>query len=155
MEWEAKMNRIRVNRMLLAGLVTMIVYILIELLWETLIGSLVLSVMRLHPEYADVLNPPGGIWDYGKVNQVVNIGVGLVICILLIWLYAALRPMFGVGPRNALITGGFVFAFMLALTINYVNLGFLPVWFGAVEQVNLLVELPLSLVAGAYVYESG
>jgi len=142
------MNRIRIGRMLLAGLVTLLVFILLEFVWEGLIGEALFSdFVKAYRETSVSLH-----WNWK--NVVINIGVALVNCVLMIWLYAALRPMFGVGPRNALITSGFVFGFVLSFSINFVNLGVYSKYIAFGEQVNLFVELPLSLIAGAFVYEA-
>jgi hypothetical protein len=63
--------------------------------------------------------------------------------------------MFGVGPRTALIAGAFVFAFVFAFELNHVNLGFIPYRLALVDAIDLVIELPLSLIVGAQVYESG
>ena len=143
------MNRIRIGRMLLAGLVTLIVFMLIEFLWEGLLGR------ALFAGVAQRIAESTAYAEWTTRGLVITIVVGLANCIMMMWLYAALRPMFGVGTRNALITGGFVFAFVTAFAINNVNRGLLPALIAAVEQMNLLIELPLALIVGAYVYERG
>ena len=74
---------------------------------------------------------------------------------MLMWLYAALRPMFGVGIRTALITCAFAFTFVAAYVVNQVNLGLYPTWVGLIELIHLALELPLALIAGAQFYEAG
>jgi hypothetical protein len=143
------MNRIRTQRVLIAGLATLLVFILIEFLLEgVLIGAILPG--KLYEIYAST---GAGRWNWS--NQVINIGVALFNCLMMIWLYAALRPMFGVGPRSALITCGFVFAFFLAIEINNVNMGNIPLRVAVVDLSTLLIELPIALIAGAHVYEAG
>ena len=143
------MNRIRLNRLLLAGLITFLAFVAIELIWERLVTSLL----------------PGATVDswtsYPRVSawtlrhQVINLSIALGNCFMMIWLYASLRPMYGVGARTALIASAFVFVFVIAFELNYVNLGFFTFRLVLIEAVSLLVELPLALAAGAQVYESG
>ena len=143
------MNRIRFNRLLIAGLVTFLVFIALELLWEGLIGSLVLG------DTMEILRTYPNLSHWTLRNQVVNIAIALGNCFMLIWLYASLRPMFGVGPRTALIASSFMFVFIFAFGLNYTNLGLFPLRLTLLDALNLIIELPLALIAGAKVYESG
>ena len=74
---------------------------------------------------------------------------------MVMWLYAALRPMFGVGPKTALITGAFVLTFISAYAINESNLGIYPLQVTLVQLFYWVIELPLAVIAGAYFYEAG
>jgi hypothetical protein len=143
------MNRIQINRLIIAGLATLLVFIALELIWEGLIGSIVLG---------DVLNqfvdyPAVSLWTVR--HQVANLTIATVSCLWMIWLYASLRPMFGVGPRTALITSAFVFIFFMVFELNYANLGYINFRMALLEALNLIIELPIALIAGAHVYESG
>ena len=135
--------------MILAGLVTLLVFILVEIIWEYLIG------VTLFPRMLNVSREALGLEEWSPVSFAINIGVAALNSIMMIWLYAALRPMFGVGPRNALITSGFVFAFILAFSINNVNMGFLPIFVAGFDILSLVVELPIAIIAGAAFYEGG
>ncbi len=143
------MNRIRLNRLFIAGLATFLVFIALELVWEGLIGTLILS------DAMDALRSYPDLSHWTLRNQAINLAIGLGNCFMLIWLYASLRPMFGVGPRTALIASAFMFAFIFAFGINYTNLGIVPLRITLIDGVNLIIELPLALIAGAQVYESG
>jgi hypothetical protein len=143
------MNRIQLDRVLLAGLATLVAFFLLELLWEGLILGVILG------DTADYLRslvaPPR--WAFW--NHALNLAIAVFNCFILIWLYASLRPMFGVGPRTAIIASAFVFVFVTAFEVNTANLGFIPYQYALADAVNLAIELPLSLIAGAQVYESG
>jgi hypothetical protein len=142
------MNKIKVGRLLLAGFATLIVFILLEVIVEGFFFNALFSVGKWGlPQYS----PP----RWGIANQVLNISLALLNSIMMIWLYAALRPMFGVGPKTALIASGFAFAFIFSLGINFANLGFYPIQPALIELFAELIELPLALLAGAYVYEGG
>ena len=143
------MNEIKVWRLLISGLITLLVFVVIELIVENVIGNVFF----------------GGVYDawYGKLilpnwtaaNYVLNILIGLVNSIMMMWLYAALRPMFGVGVRTALITSVFAFTFISFYGVNLANLGIIPIRIVAIELVYLGLELPLALIAGAQFYEAG
>lgn len=143
------MNRIRVTRLILSGLVTLAVFIVVELLWEPVLTWALWR--RLAASWGLSATP----LDLSLAGQLLNIGIALVNSIMMMWLYVALRPMFGVGPRTALIAGGFVFTFVTAFAVNYVNLGRLQWPYAVVETVNLVVELPIAIIVGARFYESG
>jgi hypothetical protein len=142
------MNRLNAAKLLVSGLMTLVVFVVIEYIWEFFLGDVLfprMAELREH-EYLIV-----GDWD-GR-NHMLNLLVAFINCTLMIWLYAALRPMFGVGPRNALITSGFALAFILAFMVNNVNLGYVPARLFAMDAINLLLEIPLAMLAGAYIYE--
>jgi hypothetical protein len=61
--------------------------------------------------------------------------------------------MFGVGSKTALITSLYWLVFVTAFSINMANLGFYPWRIALVESFYLIIELPLAMLAGAYVYE--
>jgi hypothetical protein len=143
------MNRIRVKRVILSGLITFFVFIAIEYLLERIIGNYLFG---------------GGIdsWMYSLdvpnwnlTNNTINILIAIVNVIVVMWLYAALRPMFGVGTKTALITSGFMLVFVSSFTLNQVNLGLIPFQVAIVQLFYQYIELPIALVAGAQFYEGG
>jgi hypothetical protein len=143
------MNRIRVKRVILSGLITFFVFIAIEYLLERIIGNYLFG---------------GGIdsWMYSLdvpnwnlANNTINILIAIVNVIVVMWLYAALRPMFGVGTKTALITSGFMLVFVSSFTLNQVNLGLIPFQVAIVQLFYQYIELPIALVAGAQFYEGG
>lgn len=142
------MNRIRLNRMLLAGIATFFAWIVVEIVVEQVIGRI------LFGDFIEqqVLQTTS-ILDWGIPNYVLNILIALINCTLLIWLYASLRPMFGVGTRTALITSAFGIIFAFTMTINAINLGLVPARVGLIEWIFELIEFPLAMMAGALVYE--
>lgn len=142
------MNRIRLNRMLLAGLVTFFVWIVVELIVEQVIGRMVFgNLVQVEWLYStNVRN-----WDIG--NHILNISIALMNCTVLMWLYASLRPMFGVGTKTALITSAFGIILGLSMTVNGINLGLFPARLGLIEIVYEAIEFPLAMIAGALVYE--
>ena len=61
--------------------------------------------------------------------------------------------MFGVGIKTALITSLFGFVFVTAFAINIANLSPYPWRIAALETGYLMIELPVSIIVGAYFYE--
>ena len=93
------------------------------------------------------------IGDWTAMNQLVNISIALLNSTLLIWLYASLRPMYGVGTKTALITSALGVALLSSLFINMINLGLLRLQFGLLEAAFEAIEFPIAMLAGAAVYE--
>jgi hypothetical protein len=143
------MNRINVKRLLLSGVITLLVFIIIEFVLERIIGQ-VLFAGVVEEWYRYIALP-----HWGMANSVINIFIALVNCMILMWLYAALRPMFGVGTKTALITSAFFLTFISSFAFNQANLGIFPLRVALIELFYQFVELPLALIAGAQFYEAG
>jgi hypothetical protein len=142
------MNKIKVGRLLVAGLVTMIVFIMVEFLLEFVIFDALIGLRN----WINQLYAPSS-WRIS--NHVLNILIALVNSIILMWMYAALRPMFGVGPKTALIASGFAYAFIFSFMINFANLRFYPIRPALIEMFYQLIEIPIAILVGAYYYEGG
>jgi hypothetical protein len=141
------MNRIRINRLLVAGLATLFVFIVVEILVEWMIGRMFYGeIFERWFHTTDVLG-----WKVQ--NHVLNLLIALLNCTLLIWIYASLRPMYGVGTRTVLISSLFVLVLNLSVTLNSINLGLLPAEIGLIELGNNGIEVPIAMTAGAWVYE--
>lgn len=90
------------------------------------------------------------------VNMPMLIGSTFLLGIGAVWVYAAIRPRFGAGPRTAVIAGLLVWGLAHVWSGFYlgngyagfipVNLAWLPVLWG-------LVEAPLATLAGAALYK--
>jgi hypothetical protein len=76
-----------------------------------------------------------------------------VVGILGLWLYAAIRPRFGPGPRTAVIAG-----LVLWLTLGFLGTAFMyPMHIVtdkmiAVSLIQMLIACPLAVAAGARMY---
>lgn len=143
------MNKIKVGRLLASGLITLITFIVIEFIVEGIVGNRLFG-LAYDEWYGDLILPN---WTFA--NYALNIFFGLVNTIVLMWLYAALRPMFGVGVRTALVTSAFAFTFVATYAVNQANLGIVPIWIAVIELIYLVIELPLALQVGAWFYETG
>ena len=142
------MNKINIKRMLLAGLAMFVMWIAIEILLEGVIADLIFGKSS-QEMLAEVIQ----FREWSALNFWVNTIIALLNCTLLIWLYASLRPMYGVGTRTALITSAFGVILGFSLFINFINLGLLPLRAGMIEAVFETIEFPIAMMAGAAIYE--
>ena len=142
------MNKIKVRRLFVAGLVTLVVFIVVEFMLEFVIFDALIGLGK----WVDQLYAPSS-WSIS--NHVLNLFIALANSIMLIWMYAALRPMFGVGSKTALIASGFAYAFFFSFMINFANLRFYPMRPALIELFYQLIELPVAILVGAYYYEGG
>lgn len=90
-----------------------------------------------------------------SVKQIVAFNLwGLVIGLLTVWLYAAIRPRMGAGPKTAAYTGLFVWALVFALGVMpLVFIHLLAVDFGATTVCAEAVMMLIAGLAGAAVYK--
>jgi len=141
------MNKIRINRLLLAGLATLIVFIAVELFVEQMIGRVLLG------DRIDLWYQSMKISRWNLTNYFLNILIALLNSTLMIWLYASLRPMFGVGYKTALVASAILIILAISMTLNGINIGLFPAQIGLHELIYEAIELPIAMIAGALVYE--
>ena len=118
------MNEINVKRMLLAALAMFVVWIALEILLEHILAQFLFgkTTSDLWMQAIDANGWTG--W-----NSLVNISIAILNCAILIWLYASLRPMYGVGTKTALITSAFFIAWMVSMFVNrQTSVSFLHNW---------------------------
>ena len=142
------MNEINIKRMLIAGLAMFVIWIAMEILLEGVIADLIFGRNTV-----EMLAEEVEFREWTAFNYWINMIIPVLNCTLLIWLYASLRPMYGVGARTALITSAFCIALGFLLFINFINLGLLPVKAGLIEAVFEAIEFPIAMLAGAAIYE--
>ena len=142
------MNEIRVKRMLLAGLAMFVVWVAVEILLEHWI-SLFLFGQTSGEMWLQVIN----VSEWSALNTAVSTFIAILNCTILIWLYASLRPMYGVGTKTALITCAFGIAWMFSMFINLTNLGLFPPRLALLEAIFETIEFPIAMIVGAAVYE--
>jgi len=139
------MGKINLGRVILGGLVAGIVIDIFE-------G--VLNGVVLEKQWADTMTALGKSGTM-SINQIVAFNVwGLVTGILMVWLYAALRPRLGPGPKTAMCAGLVIWATAYALGgAAPVFLHLIPVGLIAIALTVGLVETMIAGVAGAYFYK--
>jgi hypothetical protein len=138
------MSGIDTSRVLIGGLIAGLVINI----GETLLNTVVLADEMNAISARFNLPPMGG----GTIATFV------VLCFLLgiltIWVYAAIRPRFGPGPKTAAMAGAAIwFAAYLFPGVSSSAMGFFP---GNVTALALgwgLIEVLLAAVVGAYFYK--
>jgi len=84
----------------------------------------------------------------------VLVAVTFLIGIALVWLYAAIRPRFGAGPKTAIIAG--FFAWLLLSVMPFVWNQLVPIWPANLMMTGLVwsfFEIPIVTVVGAWIYK--
>lgn len=142
------MNKINIKRMLLAGLAMFVMWIAVEILLEGVIADLVFGKSTVEMMAGEI-----EFREWTAINYWINLFMALLNCTLLIWLYASLRPMYGVGTKTALITSAFGVILGFSLFINFINLGLLPIKVTLIEAVFEAIEFPIAMIVGAAIYE--
>ncbi len=131
------MNRINVGRVigggLAAGLVIAVVDFLVEGLW---LGHAWQAIARVH-------NYHGNQAAVGAYFTIINFVEGVII----LWVYAAMRPRLGAGPRTAVIAAVTVWAAIFLMDTGDFVVGMIP---GRVHFIGVAGWL-VGSVAGALV----
>ena len=100
-----------------------------------------------------MLAVPGGILNPPSAGMMAfNAADGLVMGIFAIWLYAAIRPRYGAGPKTAVIAG---FAWWLITTCVdavWASFRFVPPSLVWPASAAALPSLIIAALAGAWVY---
>lgn len=138
------MGKINTGRVLLGGLIGGLVLNIGEYLFnEVIFGEAwkdALAAFKL-PEVGG-----GGI--------AVFLLIGWALMILTVWLYAAIRPRMGAGPKTAVCAGLFVWAFAyLYGSAGFLVIGLFPKELLMWGIVWGLFEVPIASVVGAYFYK--
>jgi drug/metabolite transporter (DMT)-like permease len=86
---------------------------------------------------------------------VLSVVLGFLVGILVIWLYAAIRPRYGAGPRTALVAG--IAAGLLLGVFPDIGWGLtlrlIPARVWAIDAVGTLVISVVATLLGAWVYK--
>lgn len=137
------MEKINWGRVILGGLVAGVVINIVEFVlhgvilmddWQAAMAALGKS------EQAD-----SGMWVY--------ILMGFAFGLLALWVYAAIRPRVGPGPKAAICAGLTVWALAYLMpTIGFLPSGLFPVGLLFISVAVGVVELPLATVIGAWLY---
>jgi hypothetical protein len=138
------MGSINITRVLLGGLLAGLVICF---------GEYILGWLILGGQWTEVL-AEAGAGDLGG-GQIASFAVvALLYGIALIWIYAAIRPRFGPGPKTAVIAGLTMWVVAYLLVSAYVGvIGVYPVGLLIAGTVWGLFELPSAALAGAWFYQ--
>ena len=137
------MNTINYGRVILGGLVTGLILNIGEYLLNEVVFA---AQMREFFERLRI-TPPAGTFIATAV------GITFLLGIVIVWLYAMIRPRFGPGPKTAIIAA-FVAWFCIYFYCGILNAALfsLPATFVLMAMVWGIVEYCLAAVAGAWLY---
>ena len=138
------MGSINTGRVVLAGLVAAVIIFV----------STVVRILALREQIAG-FTENHGLQGLGQTEGIVFFAVySVALGILIVWLYAAIRPRFGAGATTA-IAGGVFFWISIYFVPYAALLRFDPIPIGGVlvHWIWTVVEIPLASVAGAWVYQ--
>jgi hypothetical protein len=138
------MGKINWGRVVLGGLLAGVVLNIIDYLvygrWLAPDFAAALQALGKPPGMMDKLVPLFVILDFAS-------GIGLL------WVYAAIRPRFGAGPKTAIIAGLAVWFFVgLLNALGEASMGLFPQRLYTIGIIVGLIALPLASAVGAYVY---
>jgi hypothetical protein len=140
----SEMGKINLGRVILGGLVAGVIINVVD---GVLNGVILQSQWS---EAAKAIGRPAAM----SIKQIVAFNIwGFAAGILAVWLYAAMRPRFGAGPRTAMTAGAALW--LLAYAMSDAMMAFLhvfPLGLLLIGTAVGLVEVLIATTAGAYFY---
>ncbi len=117
------------------------------------VGEYILSELILGGQWAEVLTETGtGQFGGGQIAALAI--VALLYGIALVWIYVAIRPRFGPGPKTAVVAGLTMWVVAWLLVSAYlIVIGVYPAGLMIAATVWGLFELLIAAVAGAWLYQ--
>jgi hypothetical protein len=143
------MEKINPFRVIIAGLIASLSFIIIETIFEGLI-----KILFQFDEVNLLLQYFPNVTLSGTRYYIVNFVYLILTCEVTIWLYTALIPKFREGFKTALLAGLIVIILITLFMVNYVNMNIIPLKPVLISLALSLVEFPLSIVIGAGFYKS-
>lgn len=138
------MGKINMGRVILGGLLAGLIIN---------VGEFVLNGVILEKDFEAVmrsLNKP----PVSGTAIAVFLVLGFVLGIIIVWIYAAIRPRFGAGPKTAVCAGLTAWALAYLYTsAGQAPIGIFPTRLLVIGTVWGLVELAIAAVAGAWLYK--
>lgn len=139
------MSKINWKRVALGGLVAGLIIDIVEGILEGVI---------LGPEWRQAMQALGHPLRETGTNVTLHVLLGLGYGLTALWLYAAIRPRFGAGPKTALYAGIAVWVLgSLLPSVNWGPRGLLPGHLFIIAVVVGLVEIVAATEAGAWLYQ--
>jgi hypothetical protein len=137
------MGKINFGRVLLGGIVAGLV---------VNVGEFIAGMVFADQSTA-VMEQLGLSMPDGSAIAMFTVG-GFIWAILGIWLYAAIRPRYGAGPKTAMCAASAVwfFSYLWPLFMDGV-MGMLPVNLAMMGALWGLIEVNIAFLAGAYLYK--
>ncbi len=138
------MGKICAKRVLLGGLLAGLIINLIEF---------IVSGVILHNDWVEAMKALNKPADFGAGQILLFNGFGFAMGILMIWLYAAIRPRFGPGPKTAIQAAQIVWLLgYLAPAVFPLSVELFPLRLYLIGLAVGLVETIAGALAGACIY---
>ena len=140
------MKKIHLGKVALAALVASLVFLFVEIVLEGGVMFIFgVSEAKMMQE-ASIPVPSGALY------HTLTIVYLYLVCALIMWVYAAIRPRFKDHMRAALAASFVFWLFAFLFVVNYSNVGLYPLKFALLGMGFNLVEIPVAVMAGALVY---
>ena len=140
---EITMQSMNTQRLFLGGLVAGVVLNV----QEYVVNGIVLK------EEWEAAMQTAGLETYSTSGLIMLVLMTLVLGFISVWLYAAIRPRFGPGPRTAVYAAFLVWLLVSVVPTVYNSLApIFPPGLMMTASVFALFELPIATVAGAWLY---
>ncbi len=118
------------------------------------VGEFVLHGVVLGPQWREVMEALGRPLQETVGSMVFYVLLGLAYGMLAVWLYAAIRPRYGAGPRTALYAGVGVWLLAYLLpTLVWMPTGLFPGRLLRIALLGGLAEILVATLAGAWLYK--
>ena len=139
------MGKINWRKVALGGLVAGIIIDVVEGVLEGII---------LGPEWRQAMQALGHPLRETGTNVTLHVLLGFAYGLTALWVYAAIRPRFGAGPKTALYAGLAVWVLgSFHPSVNWGPRGLLPGHLFTIAVVVGLVEIVVATEAGAWLYQ--
>lgn len=140
------MNKIRMGYVFLAGFVASLTFIFTEMVLEGSVQFIFrFSEAKLFLQAFDRL-------PSGTLYHILNLLYLYLVCTLIMWIYAAIRPRFKKRLHAALGTSLVFWLFVFLFFGNYSNMGLYPYRLTLLAIGFNLVEIPAAVIGGSLVY---
>ena len=140
------MKKINIGRVFLSGFVASLAFFFAEAVLE---GSVQLAFGLSETE---LFRKAFGTFPSGTLYHVVTVAYLYLVCVLMMWVYAAIRPRFRSRLHAALATGAVFWLFVVLFVFNYSNIGLYPVRLSLLAMGFNLFEIPAAVIAGSLAY---
>jgi hypothetical protein len=139
------MGKINWKKVLLGGIVAGVIIDVVEGVFEGVI---------LGPQWRQAMLMLGHPLQETGGQMVLHVSLGLAYGISAVWVYAAIRPRYGAGPKTALYAGlsMWVIGYLLP-SLNWGSRGLFPNHLVAIAVVVGLFEIVVATEAGAWLYQ--
>ncbi len=137
------MNR---QKIVIAGLVAGLVLNVLDFIsYSYIVGAKLAAAM-------DAVNPSLSAAMSTSRAMVTSIVLDFLMGIALVWLYAAMRPRYGAGPRNALMAAFFVWLISAFAFSMFHTMGMMTMQLWLLMAVIALVNLSIGALVGGKIY---